>query len=324
MNLSLGNISEIKNKTTKLDESTLYDVIIIGAGPAALTAAVYLMRKSLKTAIMSTDIGGQVLKTAGIENYMGYMHIEGMSLVDKFDDQVSQFEIATSIGNDVVKIENGTEKKVYLSDGSCYSTRTILVSSGQSSRKLNIPGESKFIGRGVAYCATCDAPLFRDRTVIVVGGGNSGVEAAIDLANIAKHVTLLQNFDTLTADKILIDKLLKFQNVKVLYNHSLLEIKGSEYVESSLVKDSSSNETYELPTDGVFIEIGYVPNTEFLGNLLDLNSNHEIIIDCKCLTSVPGIFAAGDVTSVPYKQIIIAAGEGAKAALSIVDYLHKN
>ena len=319
-NLSAGLFSE-EQKFEPFQEQELYDTIIIGAGPAGLTAAVYCMRKGLKTGLMTKQVGGQVADTAGIENYLGYRYINGTELVDKFREQVMQFSIAFESESPVQSLRDGKIKEIVLEDGRSLKARTLIIASGKQSKMLGIPGEVRLIGHGVAYCAICDAPFFVDKKVVVVGGGNSGVEAAIDLAKVATHVTLVQRREHLTADKILIDKLSDFSNVTYMYNHIVTEILGEKDVDSVMIQNKRSQQISELKADGIFIQIGLIPNSSFAQGLLDMNEYNEILIDGYCQTNRDGIFAAGDVTSVPYKQIIIACGEGAKAALAATTYL---
>ncbi len=311
------------SKTVPMDENKIYDVIIIGGGPAGLTASVYCMRKGIQTGLITLNIGGQVAETASIENYMGYRYIEGMQLVDKFREQVKQFEIGLKENVKVISIKDGDLKEVYLADNSKYRSKAIIISSGKSPRHMNVPGEKNLLGKGIAFCATCDAPLYKNMEVAVVGGGNSGVEAAIELARIAKQVTVIQQNGILTSDNILTENLNKFNNVNVLYNSKVIEIKGNKKVESIAVKNILNNEQKSINVDGVFVEIGLNPNSDFVKGLLKLNELEEIIVDCECNTNIPGIFACGDVTNVKYKQIIIAAGEGSKASLSANEYILK-
>jgi alkyl hydroperoxide reductase subunit F len=320
------NLNTINNnyKASEIKEDELYDVIIIGAGPAAMTAAVYCMRKGVKTAIVAKKIGGQVSDTKSIENYMGYNYIGGEELVKKFEDQVKQFEIGFK---DNVLVENikvdGKNKVIYLDNGSVIKSKTVIISAGNKWKQLNVKGEEEYKGRGVSYCTICDGPFFRDLNVVVVGGGNSGVEAALDLIKVAKHVTIVEYMDKLNADKVLIDKLNEFDNFDTITSTKVIEIKGDEHVNQIALEDVNSGEKKEFNTDGVFVEIGLVPNSNFVEGLVKLNKNGEIVVDEECKTNIDGIFAAGDITSVPYKQIIIAGGEGAKAALSACDYVLK-
>ena len=304
-----------------IDTSKRYDVLILGGGPAGLTAAVYCMRKGVSTGILLKEIGGQVALTAEIENYMGYRHVSGIDLVARFKEQVLQFGIDYEEGAEVEGIRPGGTHVVRLADGREIAARALVIATGKSWKRLNVPGEEELRGRGVAYCSTCDAPFFAGKRVAVVGGGNSGIEAAIDLARVAAEVLLVQFLDRLTADRVLTDRLTAFSNVKMLMCHEVVRISGSDRVEAITLRDRSSGKEYDLPMDGVFIEIGLVPNSAAFKDIVALNSEGEIMIDCACRTSTPGIFAAGDVTNVPFKQIIIAAGEGAKAALAACQYV---
>ncbi|TAL32711.1 MAG: hypothetical protein EPN93_15505 [Spirochaetes bacterium] len=322
-NLNLGALTS-EHKAVALDPNRVYDVLIIGGGPAALTAAVYCIRKGVSTGLVTMDFGGQVAETAAVENYMGYKYIEGIQLTERFKEQVQQFEIGISQGRKARAIKKGSPVTVTLDDGGMFRARTLIITTGKSWRKLGVPGEMELAGRGVAYCAICDAPLFAGKRVLVVGGGNSGVEAAIDLAKIAQHVTLILHLPYLSADKVMIDVLARFENITILFEHSIKEIQGSLSVEHAVIREMKSGLEKVLDVQGVFVEIGLIPNTDFVNGLLEMNTAGEIVVDASCNTNVPGIFAAGDVTSVPYKQIIIAAGEGAKAALSACDYLMKN
>ena len=322
-NINLPGLSGSEHKAVQLDPSTVYDVLIIGGGPAALTAAVYCMRKGVSTGLVTAEVGGQVAETSTVENYMGYMHIEGIQLVEKFREQVQQFEMGFVQGVKSTSIEYGKIKKVTCDDGNTYQAKTLILSTGNSWKTLNVPGEKELKGKGVAYCAICDAPLFAQKDVVVVGGGNTGVEAAIDLAKSASSVTLVQFLEDLTADRILVDTLNSYSNVSILFSHQVSEIKGQQHVEAVTVQNRETGKTTNIPAQGIFIEIGLKPNTDAFNGVVDLNQYGEVIIDCNCRTSRPGIFAAGDVTSVPYKQIIIAAGEGAKAALSACEFVLK-
>ena len=322
MEFNLSSVSFTSEKNfTPVDVSRVYDVIILGGGPAGLTAAVYCMRKGVSTAILIKSIGGQVAETASVENYMGYKYINGVGLVDKFREQVQQFSIGYDEGHSVVRIESGVVKKVWLDDGRCLTARTLIIATGKSWRKLGVPGEKEFTGKGVAYCTICDAPLFAGKRVVVAGGGNSGIESALDLAPLASKVTVVQMLDKLTADRILIEKLAGFTNVDYIFNSVVTAVKGDDVVSSVSIKNLKDSSIYDLETDGLFVEIGLDPNSLFAKDVVNLNSFSEIEIDEMCSTSAEGIYAAGDVTSVRYKQIIIAAGEGAKAALSACDYI---
>jgi alkyl hydroperoxide reductase subunit F len=318
------NTTNNNYKASEIKEDELYDIIIIGAGPAAMTAAVYCMRKGIKTAIVAKKIGGQVSDTKSIENYMGYNYIGGEELVKKFEDQVKQFEIAFKDNVLVEKItEDGKNKLIHLDNGTTIKSKAVIISAGNKWRQLNVEGEQESRGRGVSYCTICDGPFFRNLNVVVVGGGNSGVEAALDLIKVAKHVTIVEYMDKLNADKVLIDKLNEFDNFDTITSAKVTEIKGEDHVNKVVLEDTKTGEIKNFDTDGVFVEIGLVPNSNFVEGLVDLNKNGEIIVDAECKTNIDGIFAAGDITSVPYKQIIVAGGEGAKAALSACDYVLK-
>ncbi|MGE4519262.1 MAG: FAD-dependent oxidoreductase [Desulfobacteraceae bacterium] len=313
-----------EHKAVPARESEIYDSAVIGGGPAAVTAAVYLMRKGIRTVLITKGFGGQVADTKEIENYLGFSYIEGSELVTRFTDQVKQFEIAVAEDTEVESLSlfSGIKQAV-LSDGRKISARTIIICAGSTWKKLGVKGEDQFRGRGVAYCSTCDAPFFRDRNVFVIGGGNSGAEAALDLLKVAEKITIVEIEKNLKADKVLTDKIRQYKNYEILTLNRVAEIKGNEKVESVVLENSETGEKKEYKTDGVFVEIGMTPNSSFIGPGLDLNQYGEIIVDSACRTNIPGVFAAGDITSVPFKQIVIAAGEGAKAALSASDFLMK-
>jgi alkyl hydroperoxide reductase subunit F len=302
----------------------IYDVIIVGGGPAGMTAAVYALRKGMVTGLITKQIGGQMAETAGIENYLGYRYINGVELTDKFHEQVTQFGIDFENNSTVARIVDGLVKEVHLQDGRIFKTRTLIIASGKVSKKLQVPGEQELTGHGVAYCAICDAPFYKDKTVVVAGGGNAGIGAVLDLARIATHVTVIQRRNRLIADKVLVDKLQHFDNVTVMLEHVVKEIIGEKHVTGVRIEHKITGEQQTLPADGIFVEIGSVPNSTLAEGLVEMNENREIIVDEFCRTKTPGIFAAGDVTDVPYKQIIIACGEAAKAALSATDYIMSN
>ncbi|MDD5687411.1 MAG: FAD-dependent oxidoreductase [Elusimicrobia bacterium] len=299
----------------------LYDVAIIGAGPAGMTATVYCSRKKLDTLLITKDIGGQVLVTSGIENYMGYQHITGRELSEKFYNQISQFPISLLKDVKISNLELSKDKFVLSCEGKKYFSKTVIITSGKRAKELDVPGEKEFLGKGVAFCSTCDAPLFKDKVTAVIGGGNSALSAVIDLLSYSPKVYLINIASTIQGDPVLIEKIKNSGKVEIILNTEVVEIKGEKRVESVVVRNSDTNQIRQIDVSGVFIEVGLTPNTEFVKNVLSLNNNKEIIIDCNSRTSVPGIFAAGDVTSTTGKQIIIAAGEGAKAALSVYKYL---
>ena len=319
--LNLGALDE--GKLIKLNETELYDVLIVGTGPAAVASAVYAVRKGLKTAMIGTKIGGQVLDTNEIENVIGLTKTTGSEFSKKLETHAKEYEIALKEGNYVREIkEDGKNKIVTTDDGKSYSTKTVILATGAKWRELNVPGEQDYKGKGVHYCATCDGPFYKNLDVAIIGGGNSGVEAALDMAGIAKSVTLVEFMPDLKADKILQEKLTERENITVITNAQVTEVYGETFTTGLKYKERSTEEMKDLKIDGMFIEIGLVPNTEFIKGYVETTKFGEIINEVNS-TNVKGIFAAGDVTTVKYKQIIIAMGEGAKAALGAFDYLIK-
>lgn len=302
----------------------MYDLIIIGGGPAGLTAAVYAARKKLNTLLVTKEYGGQLMWTKEIENYMGYQFISGPELMSKFEEQVKRFAVATKYEevNGFVVNEDGTFLIKTESDE--YKSKTVIVATGKRPRRLDVPGEIEFTGRGVSYCATCDGPLFADKVVAVVGGGNSAVQAALELSNIAQTVYLVVRGDHYIADPILLDKMKVATNIVELKGHESEGIYGDEVVEKIIVRNITTGETQDLAVGGVFVEVGLEPNSEFVEDIIMMNKKKELVVDCRSKTNIPGVYAAGDITDGPDKQIVIAAGDGAKSALMAYDYLlHK-
>ena len=301
----------------------MYELIIIGAGPAGMTAAVYAARKRLNALLISYDIGGQVLWTTGVENYMGYQFIEGPELMQKFEEQVKQFPIDTKTGERVSILSQTNEGfEVRTDKDETYQAKAAIIATGKRPRQLNVPGEEKLRGRGVTYCAICDGPLFAGENVAVIGGGNSALEAAEDMIKIAEHVHLV-SLTPLTGDQILIDKVTAATNLTMFLEHEVLNIKGESRVKGIEVRDLKGKQEKELDVSGVLIEIGLIPNSEPFKGIVHLNRLGEIEVNCANEADVPGLFAAGDVTNVPEKQIVVAAGEGAKAALRAHHYLQR-
>jgi alkyl hydroperoxide reductase subunit F len=301
----------------------MYDLMIIGGGPAGLCAAVYAARKQLKTLLVSGDIGGQPNTTRGIENYLGYQFIEGPELVDRFYAQVKQFPIDQKIGSNVTRLDKIKEGFEAITDaGDKYQGRAVIFATGKKPKKLNVPGEAEFVGKGVSYCEVCDGPIFAGQRVAVVGGGNSAIAAALDMLKIADHVNLI-SLTPLTGDFVLINRLREAKNLTVFTQHQTERIEGQDFVKSIVIKDLMSGESKKLEVTGVFVEIGLVPNSEAVSHLVRLNKLGEVPVSCMSETTMPGLYAAGDVTDVPEKQIIIAAGEGAKAALQVHRYLQQ-
>lgn len=302
----------------------MYDLLIIGGGPAGLTAAVYAARKQMNTLIITKEFGGQPMWTMEIENYMGYQFITGPELMAKFEEQVRRFSVETKY-EEVMHLrrrEDGSFQ-VDTADGKTYQGKTVIIASGKRPRRLEVPGELEFTGRGVSYCATCDGPLFAKKTVAVVGGGNSAVQAAIELGKVAEHVYLVVRNDY-SADPILLEKLGELTNLTELRGYLPKAISGDKFVETLQLVGKDGQSDKDLAVQGVFVEIGLSPNSEFAQELVSMNRYQEIEVNCHTKTGVPGLFAAGDVNSGPDKQIVIAAGDGAKAALMAYDYLlHK-
>jgi alkyl hydroperoxide reductase subunit F len=301
----------------------MYDMMIIGGGPAGLSASVYAARKQLKTLLISLDIGGQINTTLGIENYLGYQFIEGPDLIDRFNSQVSKYPIEQKIGLRVAKLEKiKSGFQAVTEDGEKYQSKVVVFAAGKKPRKLNVPGEAEFTGKGVSYCAICDGPVFSGQRVAVVGGGNSALEAVLDLVKIAEHVDMV-SLTMLTGDKVLIDQLKDAKNLGIYLEYQTERIEGHDFVTGMVIKDLKSQKGKRLNVSGIFIEIGLVPNSEPLKDLIELNKWGEVPISCSGETKVPGLYAAGDVTDVPEKQIVVAAGEGAKAALQAHHYLQR-
>lgn len=288
-----------------------------------MTAAVYAARKRINALLLSKDLGGQPLWTSRIENYMGYQYIEGPELMHKFEEQVKQFPLEQKIGQGAVavsRISGGFE--VTTDKGEKYQAKAVIVATGKRSRQLNVPGEQRLRGRGVTYCAVCDGPLFAGLKVAVIGGGNSALEAVGDMVKIAEHVYLI-SISSLTCDRILSERVKDAPNLTMFLEHEVVEIEGANLVEGVRIRDLKSGEEKLLKVGGVFVEIGLIPSSDLVTGLVSLNNRDEIEVNCANETDMPGLFAAGDVTSVPDKQIVVAAGEGAKAALQAHRYLER-
>jgi len=300
-----------------------FDVVVIGAGPAGASAAIYTARKGMKTAILAERIGGQVQDTKGIENLISVPYIEGPELSDHLAKHMSEYEIKVLDNRRVEKLEG--EKggfDIRLNSSEMLKAKTVIVATGAKWRELNIPGEKEYVGRGVAFCPHCDGPYYKGKDIVVVGGGNSGVEAAIDLAGIVKSVTVVEFAEELKADQVLIKKLNSLDNTEIIKNTKTNRIIGDgDKVIAMELENRSSGEVNKLSINGIFVQIGLIPNSSFIKDVVKTNRFGEIIIDEKCKTSLDGIYAAGDVTTVPYKQIIISMGEGAKAGLKVFEDL---
>ena len=301
-------------EAAKLNEKDPFDVLIVGGGPAGAAAAVYAARKGIRVGVAAERFGGQVNDTMAIENYISVLETDGPKMAAAMEAQVRHYEVdimSLQRADKVVPAATpGGLTQVHMANGGVLRARSVILSTGARWRNVNVPGEAQYKNKGVAYCPHCDGPLFKGKRVAVIGGGNSGVEAAIDLAGLVEHVSLVEFADALKA------------NVSIHVNAQTTEITGDgQKVNGLTYKDRASEALHHIELAGVFVQIGLVPNTEFLKGTLELSKFGEIVVDAKCHTSLPGVFAAGDVTTVPYKQIVIAAGEGSKAALSAFDYL---
>lgn len=297
-----------------------YDLIIIGAGPAGITASVYAARKQLDVLVISLDIGGQAAWSGDIENYTGYQFITGPELAQKFQEHMLKYGTALKENEEVLELEKSGQLIRLKTNKGDYQARSVIIASGKKSRELNVAGEKEFKNRGLTYCATCDGPLFAGRDVAIIGGGNSALDAALGLIKIARQVYIINRSAGLSGDAIMLRKVEEAANVKILNNSSVSQVLGDRFVKS--IKIKSANQEKELAVEGVFVEIGLIPNSGFARGVAK-NSENEIIIDAHNQTNIAGIFAAGDVTDVPQKQIIIAAGEGSKAVLNVFEYLAK-
>ncbi|WP_295856220.1 alkyl hydroperoxide reductase subunit F [uncultured Xylophilus sp.] len=307
----------------KISARAPYDVLVVGGGPAGAAAAVYAARKGIRTGVAAERFGGQVLDTLGIENFISIKETEGPKFAIALEEHVKHYDVdimnlqraeALVPGDDLIEVK--------LASGASLKAKSLIISTGARWRNINVPGEAEYKNKGVAYCPHCDGPLFKGKRVAVIGGGNSGVEAAIDLAGIVGHVTLIEYDSKLRADEVLQRKLRSLPNVQIIVSAQTTEVKGDgQKVNGLTYRDRVSGQEQSLELEGVFVQIGLVPNTDWLKGTVELSKHGEIVVDAKGQTSVPGVFAAGDATTVPYKQIIIAAGDGAKAALGAFDHL---
>jgi len=300
----------------------MYDLIIVGAGPAGITATIYAARKRLNLLVITKDVGGQAALSTDIENYTGYQYITGFELAEKFHKHMHEFKIEVKEGEEVVGVKKKGEVIEVKTGKDAYESRALIIATGARPRALNVPGEREFKNRGVTYCATCDAPLFADMDIAVIGGGNSALDATLQLMKIARKIYPINKNPKFRGDEVMIEKVEASDKVTILYNTNTLEILGDKMVTEIRIEREGKREI--LSVRGVFIEIGYISNSDLVAGLVERNERGEIVVDDHNRTNVQGIFAAGDVTTVPQKQIIIAAGEGAKAALSAHEYLARS
>jgi len=305
----------------KLSAKDPFDVLVVGGGPAGASAAIYAARKGIRTGIVAERFGGQVMDTLGIENFISVKETEGPKLVTALEEHVRQYDVDVMNHQRAVRVVPGDVASVHLENGAELKAKAVILATGARWRQMNVPGEKEFMGKGVAFCPHCDGPLFKGKRVAVIGGGNSGVEAAIDLAGIVSHVTLLEFAPDLRADAVLQKKLYSLPNATVIRNAQTTQVTGGGTLSGLMYTDRASGETHWLELEGVFVQIGLLPNTDFLKDTVELTRSGEVVVDAAGRTSAPGVFAAGDCTSVPFKQIIIAMGEGAKASLSAFDHL---
>jgi len=314
-------------EATQLSAKPAFDVLVVGGGPAGAAAAIYAARKGIRTGIAAERFGGQVLDTLSIENFISVRETEGPKLATALEQHVKDYEVEVMNLQRAEKLIPAAQTthgytEVQLANGGSLKARTVIVSTGARWRQMNVPGENEYRNKGVAYCPHCDGPLFKGKRVAVIGGGNSGVEAAIDLAGIVSHVTLIEFDSKLRADEVLQRKLRSLPNVTIIVSALSTEVQGDGQRVTGLVyKDRTDDSVHTVELEGIFVQIGLLPNTEWLKGAVELSARGEIVINDRCETSVPGVFAAGDATTVPYKQIIIAMGEGAKASLSAFDHL---
>ncbi|KAF7598725.1 MAG: alkyl hydroperoxide reductase subunit F [Candidatus Dactylopiibacterium carminicum] len=312
----------VAREAEKISAKAPFDVLVVGGGPAGSAAAIYAARKGIRTGVLAERFGGQVMDTLGIENFISVRATEGPKLAMALEEHVKEY------GVDIMNLQRAQALKmidggveVTLENGAVVKSKTVVLATGARWRNMNVPGEAEFRTKGVAYCPHCDGPLFKGKRVAVIGGGNSGVEAAIDLAGIVAHVTLLEFDSQLRADAVLQSKLRSLPNVTIITSAQTTQVTGTDKVNGLNYKDRATSEVHHLALEGIFVQIGLVPNTDWLKGVINLSPRGEIEVDAKGQTSMPGVFAAGDCTTVPYKQIVIAMGEGAKASLSAFDHL---
>jgi alkyl hydroperoxide reductase subunit F len=318
--LKIGSVPEVSDSTNKEP----YEVLIIGGGPAGASAAIYAARKGIRAGVVAERFGGQVRDTLGIENLISVGYIEGPQLAATLEEHVRRYDVDIMSAKRAISLEKKELIEITLENGTILKSKTVILSTGARWRNVGVPGEQELKNKGVAYCPHCDGPLFKGKDIAVIGGGNSGIEAAIDLAGIVKHVTVLEFMPELKADAVLQNRLYSLPNVTVVKNVQTKEITGTDKVDGITYIDRASGEEHHIALMGVFVQIGLVANTDWLSDSVERNRMGEIVVDVRNSTNIPGVFAAGDCTNSPYKQIIISMGSGATAALSAFDYLIRN
>lgn len=306
----------------QLADKAPYDLLVVGGGPAGAAAAIYAARKGIRTGLVAERFGGQVMDTVSIENFISVKETEGPKLVAGLEEHVRDYEVDIITGQQATKLRRDDVVEIDLASGAMLKSRAVILATGARWREMNVPGEQKYRGRGVAYCPHCDGPLFKGKHVAVIGGGNSGIEAAIDLAGIVEHVTVLEFADTLRADEVLIRKARSMPNIDIITQAQTTQVVGDgQRVTALIYTDRASGESHTVELAGIFVQIGLIPNSDWLKDDLELTPHGEIVVDAKGQTSIPGVFAAGDVADTPFKQIVIALGSGATASLGAFDYL---
>lgn len=301
-----------------------FDVLVVGGGPAGASAAIYAARKGIRTGVVAERFGGQIMDTLGIENFIGTKYTEGPKLAASLEEHVKEYDVDVMNLQRAKSLQRKELIEVELENGAVLKSKSVILSTGARWRNVGVPGEAEFKNKGVAYCPHCDGPLFEGKDVAVIGGGNSGIEAAIDLAGIVKHVTVIEFGAELRADSVLQERLYSLPNVKVIKNAQTTEITGTDKVDGITYLDRETEEVHHIELQGIFVQIGLVPNTDWLGDTIERTRTGEIVVDNHGATNVPGVFAAGDCTNNPYKQIIISMGSGANASLGAFDYLIRN
>lgn len=307
-----------------LADKEAFDLLVVGGGPAGASSAIYAARKGIRTGLVAERFGGQVSDTVGIENFISVSYTEGPKLVAQLEEHVKEYDVDIMKTQQAVALRDTGDglKEVELANGAVLKSKSVILATGARWREMNVPGEAEYKAKGVCFCPHCDGPLFKGKPVAVIGGGNSGIEAAIDLAGIVEHVTVLEFSDTLRADDVLVKKAKSLPNITIIKEAMTTEVLGDgKKVTGLTYKDRATDEVHTVNVDGIFVQIGLVPNSEFLKNTLELSNRGEIVVDAHGQTSMPGVFAAGDVTTTPYKQIIVSMGSGATAALGAFDYL---